>query len=122
MGRFNQIFGMRHHTEHVAGFVGNACDIVDGTIRIGSLCIAKHNLSIVFDLFQRMCISKIISIVMSNGAAQDLTLVVAVGENRFRIGNAKFHFFGNKSQTCIAHQGTRQQASLGQDLKSVANP
>jgi len=72
MGRFDQVFRMGHHAEHISLLVDHAGDVVDRAVRIGSLGVAEDDLAIAFDLLQGFLVREVVPVVMGDGAADDL--------------------------------------------------
>ena len=58
---------------------------------------------------------------MSDGNAEHITFAVRAGERRFGVLDAHVHWLANILQSGIAHERTRQQARLAENLKSIAD-
>src|SRR5690606_34495469 len=121
LGGFDQVFGMRHHAEYIAALVDDAGDIVHGAVRVRSRRIAEDDLVLVFHGGQRVGVGKVIAVVMGDGAADDLALVVGAGEIRLGIDHFEQDFLADEPQRAIAHQGAGQEAGFHEDLETVAD-
>src|SRR5258708_40241827 len=120
---------MRHHPHYVATRTADAGNIVERPVRVRLgryftllIAVAKHDAVVALQLRERALVAEIIAFHVTDGNAQYFTLPAGVGEERVRILNSNMHRLTNILQPGVAHQSSRQQSCLAQNLKSVADP
>src|SRR5262249_32676840 len=72
-------------------------------------------------LGHRRFVAEIIALSVGHGDAQDLPVLIAVGERRVGALDADVDVLTDELQIAITQQRARQQAGLAQDLEAVAN-
>src|SRR5688500_11370354 len=63
MRGLDQIFRMRHETEHIAAIIDDAGNVVERAVGIGALGVAEHDLAFALDARERLGVGKEIAVV-----------------------------------------------------------
>ena len=108
----DKVFGVRHHSKHVAVFVDYACNVVDGSVGIGSICITEHDLLVVLDFVQGVGFRKKIAVVMGNRAGDNLAFAVPVCKCGIRVFDFQLYRFTDESAVLRYASGLREAIAL----------
>ena len=119
---------MRHETEHGPGSIVDACDIALRAVRVcvaGQLArrfaVAEGDEIFTLQAVKRFAVRIIVSVMMGDGNADHLTLVISAGEVRIVAFNLEEDVLAHEFERGVAHQHARQKAGLGQQVKPVAD-
>lgn len=120
---------MRHEPENIALPVANARNVGAGTIGIGSvgraavaIAIPHENLPIDRQIAERRIIGKITPFAVCDREIQDRACRRIPRECRVWRLDAHQVVLADEMKVAVAHERSREQAGLAEDLKSIANP
>src|ERR1035438_2730123 len=117
-----------HHAQYVSIRVENACDIAQGSIRVGFRsnfsargCVAKGDSVLRFQATQFLFCAEVIALHVPDGNLQHLTLDELVGEGTICGFNAQVNLLADVFEAGVPHQRAGQQSGFGKDLEAVAD-
>src|SRR5260370_15704969 len=126
--RFHVILRMRHHAEHVAACVDDTRNRVGGAVEVpfrreGAVGrrVAEHHAALALEARNSLGVCDIIAFAVGGRHANHLAGIVAARERRIGTLDPQIHLPADELEPRIAHQHTRQQAGLAENLKSVAD-
>ena len=126
--RFDVVFRVRHHAEHVAALVDDAGDGVDGAVvvpvRVDHAVgrgIAENHPALAFQPRDGLAVGDVVALAMRHRHADHLARIVAARERRVGALDPQIDVAADEAQVLVAHQHARQQAGLAQDLEAVAD-
>src|SRR5262245_35331202 len=127
-GSLNVVLGVRHHTEHVALLADNSGYGVDRPIdvpgripaTVGSN-VAIKDTPLALQTCDGLRIGDIITLTVSDRHFDDLSGIVSPRERAVGSLDAQIDIPRYESERGVTHQYARQQASLAQNLKAVAD-
>src|SRR6267143_2239241 len=119
---------MRHHPHDITARATDPGDVVQRTVRIGSLRnvsgwrrITKHDAVMTIEFLQRLPIAEIVALHVTDWNAENFALAARVGERGIGNLHAHMNWFANVFQTQVAHQRSWQQPRLAQNLESITD-
>src|SRR5262249_5455083 len=89
--------------------------------RAARIAVSKDDAVLTLELGHRRFVAEIIAFPMRHGDAQDLPLLIAVGERRVGALDADVDMLADELQVAVAQQRARQQAGFAQNLEAVAD-
>src|SRR3984893_6928652 len=119
---------MGHHAEHVASGAADAGDIFERSIGIRFWCdftagvrITEDDAIVALQFGERRLIAKIIAFHVADGDGQHFALAARVRKRGFVVFDFHLHRLADIFQSDVAHQRSRQQSRLTQNLEAVAD-
>ena len=126
--RFDVVFRVRHHAEHITSVAHNAGDGVDGPVMIPVWIddavrrgIAKQHTTFTFQLRDRFAVRNVVAFAMRDRDSNNLTGIVAARKRCVGPLHTQVHVVTDEAQIFVAHEDSRQQAGFAQDLESIAH-
>lgn len=120
-------FGVGHHAKYIEAIVANASNVVQAAVGVGlwgdiaaGIAVAEENLVVIFQRFQGIFVAVVVAFTMGNRHLQG-AVVEFSGKRRTFAYRLNMNIFADKLGVFVVQQSTRQQASIGQNLESVAN-
>src|ERR1700678_2776777 len=114
---------MGHEARDIAGFIADAGDVAQRTIRIAALGqlalgvgVLPENSVVLFQLLQGGLVREVAALAVGDGQAQDFSGRNLVREGRLVRGGLEKNMFAAKLERAISNERAGQQARFAEDL------
>ncbi len=125
---FAAAFGVGHHAEDVALFVGDAGDVVEGAVGVGGgggfacgVAVAEEDLSVGFEAVEGGGVGVVAAFAVGDGDAEDLAGVAGVGEGGVGLFDAEVGPLAAELEVVVAHEDAGEESGFAEHLEAVAD-
>ena len=119
---------MRHEADNIAPHIGDTGDVMQGAVWVRGLFrltrvidITENDLPVVFQPLQCWLVGHVTPLTMFDGNTERFARAAGRGKSRMGGFHPDPYPRADERERAVAHQHSRQQAGLAQNLKPVAD-